>query len=118
MLDEAGRAVVVREKGISGKTGVHLLDERYNIEKETIAACKFLKDAYRKYGDWMTVAASYNAGQGGISRRREEQTCRNGVYFPHLLSSTACKSCHRKCDTTRSLLHNHRLKFRISLLPF
>ena len=49
------------------------VDERYNIEKETIAACKFLKDAYKKYGDWMTVAASYNAGQGGISRRREAQ---------------------------------------------
>ena len=49
------------------------VDERYNIEKETVAACKFLKDAYRKFGDWMTVAASYNAGQGGISRRRETQ---------------------------------------------
>ena len=49
------------------------VDERYNIEKETVAACKFLKDAYRKYGDWMTVAASYNAGQGGISKRREAQ---------------------------------------------
>ena len=49
------------------------VDERYNMEKETVAACKFLKDAYRKYGDWMTVAASYNAGQGGISKRREAQ---------------------------------------------
>ena len=49
------------------------VDERYNIEKETVAACKFLKDAYRRYGDWMTVAASYNAGQGGISKRRETQ---------------------------------------------
>ena len=49
------------------------VDERYNIEKETVAACKFLKDAYRKYGDWMTVAASYNAGQGGITKRRENQ---------------------------------------------
>ena len=49
------------------------VDERYHIEKETVAACQFLNDALRKYGDWMTVAASYNAGQGGISRRREEQ---------------------------------------------
>lgn len=49
------------------------VDERYNIEKETVAACQFLRDAYRKYGDWMTVAASYNAGQGSISRRREQQ---------------------------------------------
>ena len=49
------------------------VDERYNIEKETIAACQFLKKAYSKYGDWMTVAASYNGGQGGISRRLADQ---------------------------------------------
>ena len=49
------------------------VDERYNIEKETVAACKFLKNALRKYGDWMTVAASYNAGQAGISKRLEDQ---------------------------------------------
>lgn len=49
------------------------VDERYNIEKETAVACQFLKRAYAKYGDWMTVAASYNAGQGGISRRLADQ---------------------------------------------
>ena len=49
------------------------VDERYNIEKETLAACKYLKSAYEKYGDWMTVAASYNAGQAGISRRLSDQ---------------------------------------------
>ena len=49
------------------------VDERYNIEKETAVACQFLKKAYAKYGDWMTVAASYNAGQGGISRRLADQ---------------------------------------------
>ena len=49
------------------------VDERYNIEKETIAACQYLNKAYSKYGDWMTVAASYNAGQGGISKRLADQ---------------------------------------------
>ena len=49
------------------------VDERYNIEKETVAACKYLKEAYSKYGDWMPVAASYNGGQNGISRRLESQ---------------------------------------------
>ena len=49
------------------------VDERFNIEKETLAACQFLKDAYRKFGDWMTVAASYNMGQGGIAARLAEQ---------------------------------------------
>ena len=49
------------------------VDERYNIEKATLAACKYLKEAYAKYGDWMTVAASYNAGQGGITKRLTDQ---------------------------------------------
>ena len=49
------------------------VDERYNIEKETEAACKYFKEAYAKYGDWLTVAASYNAGQGGITRRINDQ---------------------------------------------
>jgi soluble lytic murein transglycosylase-like protein len=45
------------------------VDERFHIRKATEAACKYLKAAYAKYGDWLTVAASYNAGQGGISQR-------------------------------------------------
>ena len=49
------------------------IDERYNIEKATRAACEYLKESYAMYGDWMTVAASYNAGQNGISRRLEQQ---------------------------------------------
>ena len=32
------------------------VDERYNIEKATRAACRFLKDAYKRYGDWNSVA--------------------------------------------------------------
>jgi len=56
--------------------GLHVdseVDERFNVEKATLAACKYLKQAYAKYKDWMTVAASYNAGQGGISKRLTDQ---------------------------------------------
>ena len=49
------------------------VDERYHIEKSTKAACKYLKDAYAKYGDWLTAAASYNAGQGRISNELKKQ---------------------------------------------
>ena len=59
-----------RENGLEVNDEV---DERYHIQKATEAACKYLKAAYAKYGDWITVAASYNAGQGGISRRIEVQ---------------------------------------------
>lgn len=49
------------------------VDERYNIKKATVAACAYIKSAYAKYGDYLTVAASYNAGQNSISRRVEAQ---------------------------------------------
>lgn len=55
------------------------VDERYNIEKETLAACRYMLDAYSKYGDWLTVAASYNAGQNGISKRLADQRQRSAV---------------------------------------
>lgn len=49
------------------------VDERYNIIKATRAACKYLKSAYKRYGSWITAAASYNAGQGRISTELDKQ---------------------------------------------
>ncbi len=49
------------------------IDERYHIEKSTVAACKYLKDAYAKFGDWISATASYNAGQGRISTELQKQ---------------------------------------------
>ncbi|MBN1767460.1 MAG: lytic transglycosylase domain-containing protein [Prolixibacteraceae bacterium] len=49
------------------------IDERYNIEKATVAACAYLHESYEKYGNWTTVAASYNAGRRGIDREIERQ---------------------------------------------
>jgi len=49
------------------------VDERYNVEKATRAACRYLREAYEKYGDWFSVAASYNAGQARISKQLAEQ---------------------------------------------
>lgn len=53
------------------------VDERYHIEKATEAACKYLKEAYNRYGDWTTVAASYNAGMGRISSEMSNQMVDN-----------------------------------------
>lgn len=59
-----------REFGLEVNDNV---DERYNIEKATVAACKYFKQAYAKYGDWMAVSAAYNAGQARISSQLERQ---------------------------------------------
>ena len=42
------------------------VDERYDMEKSTLAATKYLKDAYAKFGNWTLAGASYNAGMGAI----------------------------------------------------
>ena len=53
------------------------VDERYDPEKSTVAACKYLKAAYKKYGHWPTVAASYNAGMQKISNELSKQQVDN-----------------------------------------
>lgn len=49
------------------------VDERYDPLKATEAACKYLKQAYRKFGNWTLVAASYNRGMNGLDRAIENQ---------------------------------------------
>ena len=49
------------------------VDERYDPLKATVAACKYLKKAYEKFGSWTLVAASYNRGMNGLDRAIENQ---------------------------------------------
>jgi len=55
------------------------VDERYSVEKSTVAACKYFKQAYAKYGSWASVALSYNAGQGRISGELDKQQADDGL---------------------------------------
>ena len=64
------------------------VDERFHLQKETRAACTYLKKAYAKFGNWMTVAASYNGGINGITRRREVQRQSNALDL-HLVEETS-----------------------------
>ncbi|HBG42271.1 MAG TPA: lytic transglycosylase [Porphyromonadaceae bacterium] len=49
------------------------VDERYHIEKSTLAACRYLKSAYRKYGSWSAALLSYNGGQARITNELSRQ---------------------------------------------
>lgn len=44
------------------------VDERSDPVKSTEAACKFLKDLYKIYGDWTLVIAAYNCGPGNVNK--------------------------------------------------
>lgn len=59
-----------KEYGLEVGTEV---DERYDVEKSTRAACRYLKDAYAKYGNWESVAASYNGGMARVTKELEAQ---------------------------------------------
>ncbi len=49
------------------------VDERYHIEKSTAAACQYLKEGYKQYGDWSLSAAAYNGGFFRISSELKNQ---------------------------------------------
>ncbi len=69
------------------------VDERYNIEKVTHAACQYLKDSYKRYGNWALVAASYNAGRNFIDKQMKLQDA--GSYFDLLLGEETERYVYR-----------------------
>lgn len=64
------------------------VDERLNIEKATIAACQYLKESYKKYGNWESVACAYNAGNGRITSELTKQQVTSSFDL-HLVSETS-----------------------------
>jgi len=53
------------------------VDQRFNVEKATDAACKYFKEAYAKFGSWTAAAASYNCGQTGYANQVDFQQSSN-----------------------------------------
>lgn len=85
-LIESGFTKVVSPKGAAGfwqfleKTAKEYnlevnsyVDERYNVEKATEAACAYFLDSFESYQNWTLVAAAYNAGKRRISESLEMQ---------------------------------------------
>jgi len=64
------------------------IDERYHVEKATIAACAYLNESYEKFQNWTLVAAAYNAGNRRIKESLEKQKVDN-YYDLYLNDETA-----------------------------
>jgi membrane-bound lytic murein transglycosylase D len=60
------------------------VDERYHVEKATVAACRHLKEAYANFNNWTLAAAAYNRGIGGIRNAMKSQKADN--YFDLMLN--------------------------------
>ncbi len=55
------------------------IDERKNLKKSTIAACKYIKELYGIFESWTLVAAAYNVGDAHMKRQINKQSQDN--YF-------------------------------------
>ncbi|MFN4196830.1 MAG: lytic transglycosylase domain-containing protein [Caldimicrobium sp.] len=62
------------------------IDERRDFIKSTYAAAKYLKKLYEIFGDWRLAIASYNAGEGRVSRALK---AKNFVDYWRLMMSGA-----------------------------
>jgi hypothetical protein len=69
------------------------VDERYDVEKSTIAACKYLNTAYQMFGNWTMSASSYNAGISGIEKWSGLQKAKN--YWNLVLGSETSRYVSR-----------------------
>ncbi len=79
-----------REYGLEVNSGI---DERYNVEKSTEAACRYLNNSYEKYADWTLVAAAFNAGNRRISEGLKKQKVE--TYYDLLLSEETSRYVFR-----------------------
>lgn len=88
------------------------VDERYDPIKATEAACKYLNQAYRKFGNWTLVAASYNRGMAGMQRALDNQQVNN--YYDLFLNDETSRYVFRllaiKEITENPLKYGFRIK--------
>ncbi|MBK9581555.1 MAG: lytic transglycosylase domain-containing protein [Saprospiraceae bacterium] len=49
------------------------VDERLHIEKSSKAACNYINQLHRRFGNWTNVAGAYNVGPTAFARTLEEQ---------------------------------------------
>jgi hypothetical protein len=69
------------------------VDERYDVERATQAACKYFNEAYKIFNNWTLVAASYNRGMNGIQAAMQKQKVSN--YYDLLLTDETARYIYR-----------------------
>lgn len=101
-------------KGTGKEYGLEInseVDERYSVKRSTEAACKYLTDAYQKYGSWTLVAAAYNMGQSGLEKQLRRQHVNN--YFDLLLNDETGRYVYRILALKVLLNHSQDYGFHI-----
>jgi len=100
--------------GTAPRYGLELnkeVDERYHVEKATDAACKYLKEAYARFGSWTAAAASYNCGVAGYSKHTDYQKQYN--YYDVMLPEETMRYIFRILAFKYIMTNPERVGFNI-----
>jgi len=88
------------------------IDERYNVQKSTQAACDYLKEAYIKFKTWTLTAASYNNGMNGIESQIGRQRTKN--YYNMFLNEETYRFISRIVTIKEIMKDPHKYGFYFS----
>jgi membrane-bound lytic murein transglycosylase D len=83
-------------RGTGQENGLEIsdqVDERYNIERATVAFCKYVKESYAMFGSWTMAAAAYNMGNPGLLKVVESQ--KDSVYYNLFLNDETSRYVYR-----------------------
>ncbi len=88
------------------------VDERYNLEKSTEAACKFLNKSYKTYNNWTLSAASFNFGRSNLNKQIKRQKAYN--YYDLILGDETSRYVFRIIAIKMILSNPHKYGFNIN----
>jgi hypothetical protein len=92
-------------------------DERFNLQKATHAACRYLNELYDLLGSWMLVATAYNAGPNYIGQLSRRHPLVHPMALPYraaetqayLFQAIAVKELLTRPQAYSSYLNSHHL---------
>lgn len=88
------------------------VDERYNVDKATHAACQYLKKAKDKLGTWTLAAAAYNRGPSGIAKALKDQKVSD--YYDLLLNEETSRYVFRIIALKEIMEQPEKYSFELS----
>lgn len=90
-------------------------DERFNLQKATHAACRYLNELYEQLGSWMLVATAYNAGPNYIQQLSRQHPDVHPMALPYRSAETKAylfQAVAVKELLTRPHAYRHQLSSR------
>ncbi len=89
------------------------IDQRYDTELATRAACRYLNEARQKFGSWTMAAAAYNRGMKGLEKAVSDQG--ETDYYRLYLNPETARYIYRILATKMILSDPEKYGFHVRL---